>query len=273
MQSHVGYSQTHPDARLLIAEDDLDMLSIYTLELSMAGIPAHLVQSSAEALEKVKERAAKGDCYDLIISDLLFKGEELSGVGLAEQIRAIPCNTAIIFLTSRHEQNINIPCALLNVLDVWHKPEDLPDLTKNIMAFFKQKKGEAAKSVASPEAIPLQRTPAPRDWQQRILSFMPVFLMLLVLSVGMNGFMLYRSVYTVGAMRDIQRYVVEKSATTNVMPGLHRVTVPDIVAGYSKLKDGRARIVLEFSPADSKVAEDLAAKREEPLWVSVTREK
>ncbi len=83
-----------PSARILIAEDQLDVLSVIVRSLTSAGYDIEAATNGDQAFEKFKA----SDGYDLLLTDVVMPGK-LSGPNLAKACREIDPDLPVIFMS------------------------------------------------------------------------------------------------------------------------------------------------------------------------------
>lgn len=266
-----GYSLDSPDIRILFVEDEEDSLHLYKSMLTRAGIPAAYVRTPQEALDAIESRCKVNKPFDLVVTDLVFVGQNMAGPELTRRVRTCGHKGRIVFFTGRDEPMVEMSSQFLDVAEVWHKPADVPRLVEKLTKMLPNL--PRMKQSAGAEPPPPQENLKERlEWKIRFPAVMWVILCLLIVSVSINCFTLYRSTYTVGAMRDIQRYVVAKNGTI-IEPGQYRVFVPQAKSSLKTLSDGSVRVTFQFEPKDAAAAQSLADQRGSALWLNVTRGK
>ncbi|MDA3837500.1 MAG: redox-sensing transcriptional repressor Rex [Candidatus Delongbacteria bacterium] len=118
------------EKRILVVDDDIDIVSIYKILLEKEGYKVFTASSSAEGLEKVKK-----DRPDLVILDIMMENSD----------------SGFIFLNEMKEQNISVPVILsssiakatgnlldvsqLNIKMIMQKPVDLDELLKFVKKY------------------------------------------------------------------------------------------------------------------------------------------
>ena len=91
--------------KIIIADDDPDIVEVLEYNLSNEGFEVHSVNDGSEVLPLAKEIAP-----DLVILDIMMPGKD--GVEVCEQLREYKQfeNTIIIFITARSEDFTQIAC-------------------------------------------------------------------------------------------------------------------------------------------------------------------
>lgn len=91
-------SMTNLEPKVLIVDDDVDILEFVTLNLSNEGFKVYTASNGLEAIQRATDIAP-----DLIILDVMMP--EMDGVEACIRLRKIPSldDTVIVFLSARHE--------------------------------------------------------------------------------------------------------------------------------------------------------------------------
>ena len=89
---------TNLEPKVLIVDDDVDILEFVTLNLSNEGFKVYTASNGLEAIQRATDIAP-----DLIILDVMMP--EMDGVEACIRLRKIPSldGTVIVFLSARHE--------------------------------------------------------------------------------------------------------------------------------------------------------------------------
>ena len=89
---------TNLEPKVLIVDDDVDILEFVTLNLSKEGFKVYTASNGLEAIQRATDIAP-----DLIILDVMMP--EMDGVEACIRLRKIPSldDTVIVFLSARHE--------------------------------------------------------------------------------------------------------------------------------------------------------------------------
>jgi len=89
---------TNLEPKVLIVDDDVDILEFVTLNLSNEGFKVYTASNGLEAIKRATDIAP-----DLIILDVMMP--EMDGVEACIRLRKIPSldDTVIVFLSARHE--------------------------------------------------------------------------------------------------------------------------------------------------------------------------
>ena len=103
--------------RILVADDDARVLLILraTLERMKNGYQVVEAHDGAEALAKIEDGP-----FDLVITDIRMP--RVDGLELTEAIRALPGNTAVIWITAYGCHKLQAECDRLGVYRCLDKP-------------------------------------------------------------------------------------------------------------------------------------------------------
>ena len=127
--------------RILLAEDDKDLIMLTTSYLQSSG---HTVKSVFNGLDALKElEEAK---YDLFLSDIMMP--LLDGYGLAREIRSFDSDIPIIFMSARDDKPSKQLGYKVGVDDYLTKPFDLDELVLKINAIARRLKLDAKTEIA-----------------------------------------------------------------------------------------------------------------------------
>lgn len=116
-------------ARILIADDMIDSVQMFTMLLHSAGHFAFPASSGYEAVELF--RGARFSCkpFDLVILDLAMPG--MDGFQTAEEIQKIAPATRIAFLTAFDDVFGRGKAAAMGI-PTWFKPIEGPALAEHV---------------------------------------------------------------------------------------------------------------------------------------------
>jgi len=136
-----------PNAKILIVDDEEDILSILKYNLSKEGYQVETALEGTEALEVVDRFSP-----DLIILDIMMPG--MNGIEVCEQIRSLPNSDKILicFLTARSESFTHISALESGGDDFISKPIKPKVLVSRVKALLRRHpdyntNGESKKEV------------------------------------------------------------------------------------------------------------------------------
>lgn len=129
-------------AKILIADDEPDILEILRFNLKKEGYEVHTVANGDEALHQAREIHP-----DLIILDIMMPKK--SGIDVCEILRTQPDfqETLIIFLTARNDENSHIRGLEMGGDDFITKPISPKVLVSRINALFRRANKEVKDAV------------------------------------------------------------------------------------------------------------------------------
>jgi two-component system phosphate regulon response regulator PhoB len=132
-------------AKLLIVDDETDLLEILRLTLGEAGFIVHTAQTGAEALSAVRIHKP-----DLILLDIML--EDISGITLAGKLKNDPetAKIPIIMLTAKDSETDMVVGLSVGADDYVTKPFSTAVLIARMEAVLRRSK---AKSGEIPEVI------------------------------------------------------------------------------------------------------------------------
>jgi len=119
--------------RILIADDEPDILEIISYNLSKEGYEIHTAKNGQEAIEK-----AKAVLPDLIILDVMMPRK--TGMEVCQVLRSMPLfqKTLIIFLTAMSDESSHIRGLEIGGDDYVSKPISTKVLVSRVNALFRR---------------------------------------------------------------------------------------------------------------------------------------
>ncbi len=111
--------------RVLVVDDDDDLLFIIGEYLGSNGIEFHLAQSAAQARKRLNHCE-----YDLVISDLQMPGE--SGLDLYRSVSFRYPGLPFILMSGNMDPRVRLEAMSLGVCNFVEKPFELSDLKRLI---------------------------------------------------------------------------------------------------------------------------------------------
>ncbi len=130
---------TQAEARLLVVEDDPNILELLSASLRFAGFDISTAMSGTEAVG-----AARDHRPDLIVLDVMLP--EFDGFEVIRRLRDVGARTPVVFLTARDATDDKIRGLTLGGDDYVTKPFSLEELTARIRAVLRRTAGEPATS-------------------------------------------------------------------------------------------------------------------------------
>lgn len=130
--------------RILIVDDELDLLEILQFNLENAGYDVDTAASAEEALEALNES------HGLILLDVMMGG--MSGYDMAKKVRRDMQNTIpIIFLTARDSENDLLRGFSVGADDYVSKPFSLQEVLARVKAVMRRNNDQS--SVDKPSVL------------------------------------------------------------------------------------------------------------------------
>ena len=116
--------------KILIVDDEIDLLDILAYNLEKNGYRVDAVSSGEQALEALDKE--NEDDYSLILLDVMMQG--INGFQTAEKIRAKDCATPIIFLTALDTESDILQGFSLGADDYIAKPFSVKEVVARVKA-------------------------------------------------------------------------------------------------------------------------------------------
>ncbi len=123
------------EARLLVVEDDPNILELLSASLRFAGFTVSTATSGTQAVQ-----AARDDRPDLIVLDVMLP--DLDGFEVIRKLRDGGTRTPVVFLTARDATDDKIRGLTLGGDDYVTKPFSLEELTARIRAVLRRTSGQ-----------------------------------------------------------------------------------------------------------------------------------
>jgi two-component system, OmpR family, response regulator len=128
------------EARLLVVEDDPNILELLSASLRFAGFSVSTAISGTQAVSVAREERP-----DLIVLDVMLP--DLDGFEVIRKLRDGGTRTPVVFLTARDATDDKIRGLTLGGDDYVTKPFSLEELTARIRAVLRRTGGETAVSA------------------------------------------------------------------------------------------------------------------------------
>src|SRR5690606_20065722 len=125
-----------PEARLLIVEDEPNILELLAASLRFAGFG---VQTASSGLDAVA--AAQRHRPDLIVLDVMLP--DMDGFDVVRRLRSGGAHTPVVFLTARDATEDKIRGLTLGGDDYVTKPFSLEEVIARIRAVLRRTSGDA----------------------------------------------------------------------------------------------------------------------------------
>ena len=137
-------SDTKPEARLLVVEDEPNILELLSASLRLAGFEVATATGGLEALQAVQRHRP-----DLVVLDVMLP--DLDGFEVARRLRAGGTRTPVLFLTARDATEDKIPGLTVGGDDYVTKPFSLEEVIARIRAVLRRAR-PAGRRAADPAA-------------------------------------------------------------------------------------------------------------------------
>jgi two-component system, OmpR family, response regulator len=124
-----------PEARLLIVEDDPNILELLAASLRFAGFEVTPASSGAHAVEAAQRRRP-----DLIVLDVMLP--DMDGFDVVRRLRGGGAHTPVVFLTARDATEDKIRGLTLGGDDYVTKPFSLEEVIARIRAVLRRTAGD-----------------------------------------------------------------------------------------------------------------------------------
>ncbi|HEY2957855.1 MAG TPA: response regulator transcription factor [Actinomycetota bacterium] len=123
-----------PEARLLVVEDDPNIMELLSASLRLAGFE---VATAADGLQAL--RAAERHRPDLVVLDVMLP--DLDGFDVARRLRSGEGRTPVLFLTARDTTEDKVRGLTLGGDDYVTKPFSLEEVVARIRAVLRRSRG------------------------------------------------------------------------------------------------------------------------------------
>ncbi|MDA0634291.1 response regulator transcription factor [Nonomuraea sp. MCN248] len=124
------------DARLLIVEDDPNILELLAASLRFAGFEVSTAKSGADAVAAVQRQRP-----DLVVLDVMLP--DLDGFEIVRRMRSGGLPTPVVFLTAKDETEDKIRGLTIGGDDYVTKPFSLEEVVARIHAVLRRTSGDA----------------------------------------------------------------------------------------------------------------------------------
>ncbi len=132
---------TAPEARLLVVDDEPNILELLSVSLRFAGFEVATATNGVDALN-----TARTFTPDLVVLDVMMPG--LDGFEVARQLRSNGDQTPVVFLTAKDATEDRVQGLTIGGDDYVTKPFSLEEVVARIRAVLRRTHGAAA----APEA-------------------------------------------------------------------------------------------------------------------------
>ncbi len=114
---------------IAVVDDDPMILKVFSSLMAQNGYHADFFQDALQAVDKI---LASPDRYKLLLLDIQMP--QISGVQMAQIVRAVLPDLQIIFITGGVPEEVHQSALALGNVDFIEKPFSLPDILKKFEA-------------------------------------------------------------------------------------------------------------------------------------------
>ncbi len=125
-----------PEARLLVVDDEPNILELLSVSLRFAGFEVATATNGVDALNTAREFGP-----DLLVLDVMMPG--LDGFEVAKQLRSHGDSTPVVFLTAKDATEDRVQGLTLGGDDYVTKPFSLEEVVARIRAVLRRTSGAA----------------------------------------------------------------------------------------------------------------------------------
>ena len=126
-----GMSEATPEARLLVVEDEPNILELLSASLRLAGFEVATATGGLEALTAVQRHRP-----DLVVLDVMLP--DLDGFDVARRLRSGDTRTPVLFLTARDATEDKVTGLTIGGDDYVTKPFSLEEVIARIRAVLRR---------------------------------------------------------------------------------------------------------------------------------------
>jgi len=134
--SAAGGQRRQPEARLLVVEDEPNILELLSASLRFAGFEVATASGGFDAL-----RAAQRHRPDLVVLDVMLP--DMDGFDVARRLRSGDTRTPVLFLTARDATEDKVTGLTIGGDDYVTKPFSLEEVIARIRAVLRRTRGDA----------------------------------------------------------------------------------------------------------------------------------
>lgn len=116
--------------RVLIADDDPDVLALFSVLLVGNDLDLETACDGKSALAAIKEAVSSGRPYDLLITDLMMP--DISGIELLSLIREAKISLSVLAITGAGEDKFRRELADAGIVNVLYKPFEFSALRREV---------------------------------------------------------------------------------------------------------------------------------------------
>jgi len=119
--------------RILIVEDEPDLITFFKLALAQSGCELDVAPNGHEAVRRARELRP-----DLVLMDVMLPG--ITGIEACRRLRADPGLTSmcVVMLSSRTEEEVRQAAREAGAMDYWTKPIGPTELSAKVQSVLEQ---------------------------------------------------------------------------------------------------------------------------------------
>lgn len=158
--------------RILLVDDEPDLVDILSMQFSATGCKTQGAGNGREALNLLKMGLDKGECYDVVVSDLNMP--EMNGMDLLKEMRNLKLPTPFVFFTGYGDKEKTIEAMRLGAFDFLDKPSNPSVLIDSVLRAAEfgrsfQNLDQVVKDICQQYHVPPERFDAFRIAEQQLI--------------------------------------------------------------------------------------------------------
>lgn len=131
MHPHYPVHSHRPQGRILVVDDEPQMLAVAKAILNANGLEAEVCESGERALQMFTESLQTGHRFACVILDLTMPGG-LSGFEVMEQFQRLDPDLSVIACSGYFQEDARDLCQAIGFTDVLQKPYTLEHLVATV---------------------------------------------------------------------------------------------------------------------------------------------
>ena len=137
---HIRNKNSDKNLRILIVEDEVQILKLMKLNLEMEGYDVLGIDNGMKAIHTIKEQS-----FDIILLDIMLP--EVNGFEICEQIRLRDKEVGIIFISAKDSPNDRVAGLKFGADDYLTKPFNLEELLLRVNNLARRSYANAKKEL------------------------------------------------------------------------------------------------------------------------------
>lgn len=146
-----NFCKNHNINRVLVVDDDKDILEDVKLLMEEAGVDTEIAQSGKKAIQMVKKKEKSGEKFDIVLLD--WKMPEMNGIETAKAIKSEYPNLPIIIMTSYDLSEIDVEAKEAGINLLMPKPFFISNFKNLILKMNDEEKEKSEKKEISLEGL------------------------------------------------------------------------------------------------------------------------